>query len=101
MGVQGPRPPVADDYLDLAREGDGPLVTHLGLANARYLLLVPLEGRRVLSAVVPPRGSTSLSSPMGPIFAALGRQGEPSPSLVPISPEEEVEASGEAEWERR
>ena len=95
MGVQGPRPPVADDYLDLAREGDGPLVTHLGLANARYLLLVPLEGRRVLSAVVPPRGSTSLSSPMGPIFAA------PSPSLVPISPEEEVEASGEAEWERR
>ncbi len=101
MGVQGPRPAVADDYLDLARQGDGPLVTHLGLANARYLLLVPLEGRRVLSAVVPPRGSTSLSSPMGPIFAALGRQGGPSPSLVPISPEEDVDPSGGVQWERR
>jgi len=101
MGVHGPRPPVADDYLDLVRQGDGPLVTHLGLANARYLLLVPLDGRRVLSAVVPPRGSTSLASPMGPIFAALGHQGGISPTLGPASPEESLGPSGEAVWERR
>ena len=101
MGVQGPRPPLADDYLDQVREGTGPLVIHLGFANARYLLVVPLEGRRVLSAVVPPRGSMSLASPMGPIFAALGRQGLPSPTLVPATPNEQPEPQGEAVWERR
>jgi two-component system nitrogen regulation sensor histidine kinase NtrY len=101
MGVQGPRPPVADDYLDQVRQGTGPLVIHLGFANARYLLVVPLDGRRVLSAVVPPRGSLSLASPMGPIFAALGRQGLPYPTLVPAGPNEVAGPLGEAAWERR
>jgi len=101
MGVQGDRPELADDYLDQVRQEGEPLLIHLGFANARYLLLVPLEGRRVLSAVVPPRGSMSLASPTGPIFAALGRHGLPTISLVPVSQSEALESLREAVWERR
>jgi signal transduction histidine kinase/HAMP domain-containing protein len=101
MGVQGVRPSVADDYLDQVRQGSEPLVIHLGFANARYLLVVPLEGRRVLSAVVPPRGSTSLAAPLGPIFAALGRPTGAPHSLVPASPYQEPDAMEGVEWERR
>jgi len=101
MGVQGPRPPLADDYLDLAREGSEPILIHLGFANARYLLVVPLDGRRVLSAVVPPWGSMSLASPMGPIFAALGRAGSSPPALVPLASNEHPGPLGQPMWERR
>jgi len=101
MGVQGARPSVADDFLDQVRQGTEPLVIHLGFANARYLLVVPLEGRRVLSAVVPPRGSTSLAAPLGPIFAALGRPAGAPPSLVPASPYDESGPMEEVDWERR
>jgi signal transduction histidine kinase len=101
MGVQGDRPELADDYLDQVRQEREPLLIHLGFANARYLLLVPLERRRVLSAVVPPRGSMSLASPTGPIFASLGRQGLPALSLVPVSQSEALESLREAVWDRR
>ena len=101
MGVQGNRPPYADDYLDQLRAENVSMVRHLGLANARYVLLVPLSGRRVLTAVVPPRGSMSLASPMGPIFAALGRGSAESPTLVPASPDDAEEGVQEVFWERR
>ncbi|MFO8175472.1 MAG: ATP-binding protein, partial [Longimicrobiales bacterium] len=101
MGVQGPRPPYADDYLDLARRGQEPLVRHIGLSGARYLLLVPLEGRRVLTAVVPPLGSMSLASPMGPIFAALGRGTGDSPTVAPARPGDAVEEVEGVVWEWR
>lgn len=101
MGVQGSRSAYADDYLDLARERGEPLVRHLGLSEARYLLLVPLGQRRVLSAVVPPLGSMALASPMGPIFAALGRGTSQAPSVVPVGPDEAAEAGESVQWERR
>lgn len=101
MGVQGPRPPYADDYLDLVRRGGEPLVRHLGLSGARYLLLVPLEGRRVLTAVIPPLGSMSLASPMGPIFGALGQGTAESPSVVPARPGEVADESEGVMWEWR
>jgi two-component system nitrogen regulation sensor histidine kinase NtrY len=101
MGVQGNRPPYADDYLDQVRSDPLPIVRHLGLANARYVLLVPLTGRRVLTAVVPPRGSMSLASPKGPIFAALERSSAVAPTLVPADPEDLVEGERAVVWERR
>ncbi len=101
MGVQGPRPAYADDYLDQVRMEGAPLVRHLGLADARYLLLVPLHGRRVLTAVVPPWGSMSLASPMGPIFAALGKGDEEGPTLLPARPGTPQMGGEEVRWERR
>lgn len=101
MGVHRNRSPYADDYLDQVRAENVPMVRHLGLADARYVLLVPLSGRRVLTAVVPPGGSMSLASPMGPIFAALGRGSAESPTLVPARPDDAVVGGGEVLWERR
>jgi len=101
MGVRGDRPAYADDYLDLAREGGVPIVRHLGLSTARYLLLVPLSGRRVLTAVVPPLGSMSLNSPMGPIFSALGRGATDAPSILRAGPADAAGAGEDVVWERR
>ncbi len=84
MGVVGNRPLEADDDLEFARAGGVPIVQRLGLAEARYLLLVPLEGGRVLSAVVPPEGSFSHSSPLRPIFAGSDRPGVGPPVRVPV-----------------
>lgn len=100
MGVYGNRPPEADDFLDLAREEGAPFVRHLGLADARYLLLVPLQGGWVVSAVVPPTGSLSLSSPLGPIFASTGRTWMDSPSLVQAARGREMEPGEGVRWER-
>jgi len=101
MGVQRNRPPYAGDYLDQVRAENVPMVRHLGLADARYVLLVPLRERRVLTAVVPPGGSMSLAPPIGPIFAALGRGSAESPTLLPASPDDTVVGEGEVLWERR
>ena len=100
MGVQGPRPAVADDYMEVVREEGEPVVRHLGLADAHYLLLVPLEGGEVFSAVVPPRGSLALSATLGPIFSAPGRRGTEGLSLIPGSEEELVGWEAEVRWER-
>jgi two-component system, NtrC family, nitrogen regulation sensor histidine kinase NtrY len=100
MGVYGNRPPEAGDFLDVARERGVPLVRHLGLADARYLLLVPLQGGWTVSAVVPPRGSLSLSSPLGPIFASTGRTWMDSPSLVQVPRGQDMESREEVRWER-
>jgi signal transduction histidine kinase len=100
MGVVGERYPVAVDFLEVAREGGVPLVRHLGLADARYLLLVPLEGGRVISAVVPPEGAYSLASPLGPIFGAWGRSGMDPPVRFPVESREEAETSKGIRWER-
>jgi two-component system nitrogen regulation sensor histidine kinase NtrY len=93
MGVFGGRPAEVDDFLDEAREDGVPVVRHLGLADARYVLLVPLDGDRVLSASVPPRGSTSLFSALGPIFSAVGQPGLGPLSLIPV-PESESPGDG-------
>jgi two-component system, NtrC family, nitrogen regulation sensor histidine kinase NtrY len=100
MGVYGNRPPEAGDFLDEARVLEAPLVRHLGLADARYLLLVPLRGGWVVSAVVPPRGSLSLSSPLGPIFAMTGRTWMDSPTLVQLPPDQEIGRDEDVRWER-
>ena len=100
MGVYGNRPPEAGDFLDEARGQGIPLVRHLGLADARYLLLVPLRGGWIVSAVVPPKGSLSLSSPLGPIFAMTGRTWMDSPNLVQVPQGQEVGLGEEIRWER-
>jgi two-component system, NtrC family, nitrogen regulation sensor histidine kinase NtrY len=100
MGVYGNRPPEAGDFLEEARELGAPLVRHLGLADARYLLLVPLRAGWVVSAVVPPRGSLSLSSPLGPIFAMTGRSWMDSPTLVRLPTGQEGGGDEGVRWER-
>jgi two-component system nitrogen regulation sensor histidine kinase NtrY len=62
---------------------------------------VPLDGGRVLSASVPPSGSSSLSSALGPIFAAIGQPGLGPLNLVDIPNEENPDPGGEVVWERR
>lgn len=99
MGVRGTRPQVARNYLDVVRGLRNPLIRHLGSVDARYVLLVPLERDWVLSAVVPPRGLSSLSSPLGPIFAATDQPGFEPEGLIPAPPEREGVA--EVRWEYR
>jgi two-component system nitrogen regulation sensor histidine kinase NtrY len=101
MGVHGSRPQEVDDFLLEAREGGAPVLRHLGLEDARYVLLVPLEGGRVLSASVPPKGSTSLSSALGPIFAAIGQPGLGPLNLVDLPTAENPDPGGAVDWERR
>jgi len=101
MGVHGSRPAEVDDFLEEVREGGTPVLRHLGLEDARYVLLVPLEGGRVLSATTPPKGSASLSSALGPIFAAMGQPGLGPLSLVPVPTAENLSPGGAVAWERR
>ncbi|MCJ7630090.1 MAG: hypothetical protein MUO50_17080, partial [Longimicrobiales bacterium] len=101
MGVHGSRPSEVDDFLSEAREEGVPVLRHLGLEDARYVLLVPLEGGRVLSASVPPKGSTSLSSALGPIFAAIGQPGLGPLSLVDLPAARNADSDGGVVWERK
>ena len=102
MGVFGNRPGEVDNSLEEVRESGVPSLRWWGLADARYVLLVPLVGDRVLSASVPSRGSPSLSSALGPIFAAMGQPGRGPLSLVPIPPDEVGEPGDDRiRWERR
>jgi len=101
MGVHGSRPEEVDDFLEEVRERGTPVLRHLGLEDARYVLLVPLEGGRVLSACTPPKGSTSLSSALGPIFAAMGQPGLGPLNLVPVPTTENLDSGGAVVWERR
>jgi two-component system nitrogen regulation sensor histidine kinase NtrY len=100
MGVLGGRPPEAYNFLEVAREGGIPLVRHLGLADARYLLLVPLDGGRILSAVIPPEGSFSSSSPLGPLIAASRQPGMGPPFRVPVEAREGGGGDEETRWVR-
>ncbi|MBT8396967.1 MAG: HAMP domain-containing protein [Gemmatimonadetes bacterium] len=100
MGVRGPRPQEVDDFLEEARSEGRPVLRHLGLEDGRYVLLVPLEGDRVLSACVPPKGSTSLSSALGPIFAAMGQPSVGPLNLVPVSDTQGMEWEPGVRWER-
>ncbi len=100
MGVHGPRPLEVDDHLDEARGEGRPVIRHLELEDARYVLLVPLDGDRVLSACVPPLGSTAISSALGPIFAAMGQPGVGPLSLVPVRSTQGLGGEGVVEWDR-
>ena len=95
MGVFGRRPEEVGNFLEEVRAEDRPLVRLLGLADARYVLLVPLDGDWVLSACIPPRGSTSLASALGPIFAAMGQPGLGPLNLLPVPSPENPDSGGE------
>ncbi len=99
MGVHGARPPEVDDFLEEARAEGRPVLRHLGLEDGRYVLLVPLDGDRVLSACVPPGGSASLTSALGPIFAAMGQPGLGRLSLVPVPSAPGSEGGAQVTWE--
>jgi signal transduction histidine kinase len=100
MGVHGPRPQEVDDFLEETRAEGVPLIRHLGLEDGRYVLLVPLDGDRILSACIPPRGSTSLSSALGPIFAAMGQPGLGPINLVPVPNPQVSDPAGGVGWVR-
>lgn len=100
MGVFGARPEEVDDFLEEAREEGVPVIRHLGLADARYVLLVPLTGGRVISASVPPKGSASLASALGPIFAAMAQPGLGPLSLVPVPSGLNTGLGEEVAWDR-
>lgn len=100
VGVRGPRPSVAGAFLEVVEREGRPLIRNLGMADARYLLAVPLAGGRILTAVVPPPGSPAVASVLGPIFATKTRVGGGVPRLVPLrGPGEEAGWVG-VKWER-
>jgi signal transduction histidine kinase len=99
MGVHGARPQEVDDFLEEARDEGRPIVRHLGLEDGRYVLLVPLDGDRILSACIPPGGSSSLSSALGPIFAAMGQPGLGRLSLVPVPDTGDSDGDPGVTWE--
>jgi len=100
IGLTAPRPAVADDFLDDAREGGAPLVRRFREADARYGAFVPLPGGQVVSAVIPLRHSDEGGPPLGPLLGS-GRRGERDLlSLVPLLPGDEPTVGDSVRWLR-
>ena len=97
IGVDG-RPPPADDYLEEARQGEPAFVRRLGLAEANYLVQVPLAQGRVLTGVLPARRELSNSSPFGPLFGSLTALSESPLTMVPVLEGDEATFSEETVW---
>jgi two-component system, NtrC family, nitrogen regulation sensor histidine kinase NtrY len=94
------RPAVADAFLPEVREGDSIQVRRFEHADAHYLMLAPLSGGRVVSAVVPPLvGSAGgAGSLLGPLFGSLAREGDPPLTLIPLLPDEEPSLDPSIRW---
>jgi signal transduction histidine kinase/HAMP domain-containing protein len=95
------RPMVADRFLDDARAGDSIQVQRFEQADAHYLMLAPLAGARVVSAVVPPlegtlRGVSLLGALLGGSRAAL----DDPLTLIPLLPNEELTRGEQMRWVR-
>ncbi len=98
IGVPGGRPGPAVDFLEEVRQGEPALVRRLGLAEANYVVQVPLVEGRVLTAVLPARRELSDSSPFGPVFGNLTDLSESPLTLVPVLEGDEATFSEEAVW---
>lgn len=100
MGGVG-RPVVANRYLAEARAGDTVQVRRFDSFEAHYLAQVPLRDDRVMTAVVPPLGTTGAESLLGPLFGSLAPDRSSPLRLVPLGPEEPARPSGRVQWTLR
>lgn len=99
IGVTAPRPPVANDFLDEAREAGAVTVRRFDMADARYVALIPLPGGEVVTAVVPPRRELGSPFPLGPLFGTPGGEDQ-ALTLVPLVPGDERLTGDSLRWVR-
>lgn len=100
MGGVG-RPVVANQFLAMAQEGDSVEVRRFDSFQAHYMAQVPLMGDRVMTAVVPPLGTTGAESLLGPLFGSLAPDRTEPLRLVPLGIGDLGRPTGEIEWVRR
>lgn len=84
LGVSGPRPPAADDFLTAARTADTVALYALAEPDANYVATVPLSEGAVATVVVPPRPDVSSSSPLSTLFSPVADPGQDALTLVPL-----------------
>jgi signal transduction histidine kinase len=95
------RPVVANQFLESARASDTVEVRRFDSFEAHYMAQVPISGGRVVTAVVPPLGTTGAESLLGPLFGSLGPTRGPPPRLVPLFEAEATRADPTPSWTRR
>ncbi len=100
IGVAGPRPAVADDFLDRAREEGAVTVRRFDMADAHYIATVPLEGGRVATAVVPPRREPRAAAALGPLFGRDAGAEAGELTLIPLLPGDELAMDDRVRWSR-
>lgn len=100
MGGAG-RPVVANQFLGEAGVGDSVQVRRFDSFQAHYMAQVPLLDDRVMTAVVPPLGTTGAESLLGPLFGSLAPDRTDPLRLVPLGIGDLGRAPGALEWVRR
>lgn len=94
-----PRPAVAASALDSARASGQAQVQRFELADAHYLLTVPLPGGRVVTGVVPPlRGAGGGASLLGPLFGSLSPAAAEPITLIPALASDSVQQRDSLRW---
>jgi signal transduction histidine kinase len=95
------RPVIANQFLESARAGDSVEVRRFDSFEAHYMVQVPLRDARVVTAVVPPLGTTGAESLLGPLFGSLGPTPGDPVRLVPVGPGESADLDNGIRWVRR
>src|SRR5690606_28364451 len=90
IGTSGNRALVADDFLDEARRTGMPFVRRFEMADAHYMVQVPLATGAVVTGVVPPLRGTAADAPLGPLRGVQGDAGRDPLTLVPLLPGDPV-----------
>ncbi len=99
IGVSGPRPPVADDYLEEARLGAVDAVLRLDREDTHYLALAPLSDGSVITAAVPPRRGLAAALPIGTAFGG-GSEFEEPVTLIPLGRDDPLPGDTSPRWVR-
>ncbi|NNK65031.1 MAG: HAMP domain-containing protein, partial [Gemmatimonadetes bacterium] len=95
------RPVVANQFLESSRMSDTVEVRRFDSFEAHYMAQVPISRGRVVTAVVPPLGTTGAESLLGPLFGSLGPTRGPPPRLVPLFEAEAMRVDPTPAWTRR
>lgn len=100
IGLAPPRPAVADDFLDRARDEGGAVLRRFETAEAQYGVYVPLSGGQVVTAVVPPRRTADEGSALGPLFGYTRGVSGDRLTLVPLLAGDVPTAPDSVRWVR-
>ena len=87
IGVDGPRPAVADNLFFASPGVEGTVVRRFDLSDVHYLGLIPFPDGTAITAIVPPLRGLGVPEPLGPLFVPDLPEGEPV-TLIPLMPGE-------------